>query len=222
MQGFTVAACKIGMRSVYRIDAAEMAKVPREGPLIAYTNHTGLAEAPILYTHLKPRKHVTGIAKAEFWDNWFMRWIFTLWELIPVHRGEADMEAMRVSIDALKRGYILGIAPEGTRNKTGKLIRAQPGIAILALHSGALLQPVAHTMEGSLGENLKRFRRTPFKVRVGRVFKIDLRDRKVTKEARQEIADEIMYQLAKLLPEENRGAYADLGKATENWLAFQD
>ena len=34
------------------------------------------------------------------------------------------------------------------------------------------------------------------------------------------MADEIMYQIAALLPPENRGVYKDLEKATENYLEF--
>jgi hypothetical protein len=45
-------------------------------------------------------------------------------------------------------------------------------------------------------------------------------DRKVTGEIRQEMVDEIMYQLAALLPPEHRGAYHDLSKATEVYLRF--
>jgi len=37
---------------------------------------------------------------------------------------------------------------------------------------------------------------------------------------RQKMVDEMMYQMAKLLPESYRGYYADLEKATEKYLRF--
>ena len=40
------------------------------------------------------------------------------------------------------------------------------------------------------------------------------------REERQLITDEIMFRLAKLLPEENRGYYSDLSKATTQFLDF--
>ncbi len=222
MRRFTVWACKLGLRLVFKVDSAEFRKIQGEGPLIAYTNHTSLVEAPMIYTHLKPREKVTGLAKVEFWDKPFMGWLFDLWEVMPIRRGEADMEAMRTSIDLLKRGYILGIAPEGTRSASGSLMRAQSGIAVLALHSGSPLQPIANWSIGKLSDNLKRLRRTPYHFRVGPAFRVDTHGQKVTREARQEIADAIMYQLAKVLPEELRGDYADLEKASGKWLAFTD
>ncbi|HEY3310007.1 MAG TPA: lysophospholipid acyltransferase family protein [Anaerolineales bacterium] len=212
--------CKLGLDVMCRIDSAELKKVPMNGPLIAYMNHTGTVEAPIMYTHLQPRKNVTALSKVENFDNWFLNFVFTLWEIIPIRRGEADMEAMRKALEALERGCILGISPEGTRSLDEKLQRAHGGIVMLALHSGAPLQPVAHWGGKNFGANLKRFKRTDFNIRVGRLFTLDARGVRVTKEIRQQMADEMMYQLAKLLPEENRGEYSDLENATEQYLRF--
>jgi 1-acyl-sn-glycerol-3-phosphate acyltransferase len=212
--------CKFGLEVMCRIDARELKKVPMTGPLIAYTNHTGMVEAPLMYTQLQPRKKITALAKVETWDNRFLNWVFTLWDIIPIHRGEADMVAMRKSLEALEKGYILGISPEGTRSREGKLLRAHGGIAMLALHSSAPLQPIAHWGGENYGRNVKRFKRTNFDIRVGRIFHLDPRGERVTKDVRQQMADEMMYQLARLLPESYRGEYSDLENATEKYLRF--
>ncbi len=212
-------ACKSGLEALCRIDKSDLHKVPMRGPLLAYSNHTGSVEAPLIYTQLAPRP-VTALAKAETWDNPFLGWVFSTWEIIPLRRGEADMEAMRKSLAALEQGMILGMSPEGTRNRTGQLLRAHPGIAVLALKSGAPLLPVAHWGGEKFLPNLKRLRRTDFRIRVGEPFYLDAGGRKVTKEIRQQMADEMMYKLAALLPEAYRGAYSDLGKATEEYLKF--
>jgi 1-acyl-sn-glycerol-3-phosphate acyltransferase len=212
--------CKLGIHCVYKIDAKDLSKVQREGPLITFTNHSGLIEAPLLFTELAPRPRVTGLSKIENFHKFFLGFVMKVWEIIPVRRGEADIEALRSCVEKLKDGYILGIAPEGTRNKTGELQRAQAGITVLALHSGAPMQPVAHWGGDKLKENLKRLRRAPFILRVGPRFYLDSRGQRITKEIRQEMADELMYQLALLLPEGMRGAYTDLSKATTKWLNF--
>jgi hypothetical protein len=41
---------------------------------------------------------------------------------------------------------------------------------------------------------------------------------KITGEIRQQIVDEMMYQLAALLPEAYRGEYSDMSKATKIFL----
>ena len=42
----------------------------------------------------------------------------------------------------------------------------------------------------------------------------------MTRPVRQAITDEIMYRIAALLPEEYRGEYAKLEKATQTYLKF--
>jgi len=215
---FVNTAVKAGTAVICRIDAPNLDKIPRQGPLIVYSNHTGQIEVPLLYSHLQPRP-VTGIAKVETWDGWFLRWVFNLWGAIPIRRGEADLEAVRKSLDALEKGYILAIAPEGTRNKTGKLIRAHPGVITLALRSGAPLLPVAHWGGENFLANLKGMKRTDFHIRVGEPFKLHPGADRVSREVRQQMVDEMMYRLAALMPDYYRGAYADLENATEKHLS---
>jgi 1-acyl-sn-glycerol-3-phosphate acyltransferase len=222
--------CKLGLRMLYRIEDSEMGKIRANGPLILYPNHTSLLEAPMVYTFLKPRKKVTGLSKVENWKNPFLNLVFSLWKIIPVRRGESDMEALRATLGALADGYIIGIAPEGTRSPSGSLQRAQAGVTMLALHSGSPLQPLAQWKDRPLPDDVgipterrhRRFGRPVIHIRVGRAFHLDPKGMKLTREIRQEMTDEIMYQLAKLLPEDRRGEYADLSRATEKWLVFED
>jgi len=208
---------KLGLRIMCRIDAPDLKTVPARGPLIVYSNHTGSIEIPLLFGELYPRP-ISGWAKIESWGNWFLNWIFSLWEIIPIRRGEADMSALKKALQALKKGMLFGIAPEGTRNKTGKLIRAKPGVVVLATMANAPLIPVANWGGENFTANLKKFKRTDFHIRTGKPFRIETNGAKVTPEMRQEIVDEMMYRLAELLPEEYRGEYSDLEKATGKYL----
>jgi 1-acyl-sn-glycerol-3-phosphate acyltransferase len=208
---------RVYTRITCRIDAPDLKKVPRQGPLIAISNHTGQIEVPLIFAHLQPRR-VTGWAKIESWDNKFLNWVFTVWGMIPVRRGEADMHALKAAIRALENGYILGVAPEGTRNYNGILKRGLPGAVTLALHTGAPVIPIAHWGGENFMKNLKRFKRTDFHIRVGKSFRVETGGIKVTGEIRQQIVDDMMYELAKLLPEEYRGVYSDLDKATGKYI----
>jgi 1-acyl-sn-glycerol-3-phosphate acyltransferase len=204
-----------------RIDAPDLHKVPTHGPLIVLANHTGQIEVPMLFSHLQPRK-LTGWAKAEAWDHWFLRWIFSLWGAIPVRRGEADMNALKEALRMLEKGYIFGLAPEGTRNKNGKLKRGLPGAVIVALHSGAPIIAIAHWGGENYLSNLKRLKRTDFHIRVGRPFKINTAGVKVTGEVRQQIVDEMMCQLAILMPREYRGEYAEMCEIPPKFIKTEE
>ena len=101
---------RVYFRLTLRLDALGMEKVPAQGPLIIISNHTGQIEVPVLATLLQPRK-ITGWAKAEAFENPFLRWVFGAWGIIPVHRGEADIKSLKLALRSIEKGLIFGIAP---------------------------------------------------------------------------------------------------------------
>lgn len=42
-------------RSLFRVHAGQLAKVPASGPLIIVMNHVHILEIPLIYSHLQPR-----------------------------------------------------------------------------------------------------------------------------------------------------------------------
>ena len=217
--GVVNTAIKGLIRLLCRVDDAQLARVPARGPLIVVANHINFLEVPLLFTHAQPRP-VTGFAKADAWDNPALGFLFNLWGLIPLRRGEANVVAFRQGLAALEAGHILAVAPEGTRSGHGRLQRGHPGVVLLALHNGAPLLPVVYYGGESFKRNLTRLRRTDFHIIVGQPFYLNAGGVKVTREVRQQMADEIMYQIAALLPPAYRGYYSDVATATETYLRF--
>jgi 1-acyl-sn-glycerol-3-phosphate acyltransferase len=206
-------------RTICEIDDTELNRIPAEGPLILAGNHVNFLDAPILLSHLQPRK-VVPLVKVETWRNPFIGMLFSQWESIPIRRGEADMGAFRESLRVLKEGKILVIAPEGTRSGNGKLLKGQPGIVPLAIKSGAPILPIASFGSEVFWDRIKGFSRTPFTMRVGRPFCLKYERTLPSREEREVMTAEIMYQIAALLPAEYRGYYSDLQNATHNYLEF--
>ena len=202
-----------------RVNDAQLADVPEQGPLILVINHVNFLEAPVVFPRLHPRP-LTGFAKAETWDNPSLRLLANLWRAIPLRRGEADVTALRQALAALEANHIVIVAPEGTRSGDGNLGRGHPGVAFLALRSGAPLLPMVYYGGERFWHNLPRLRRTDFHIVVGQPFHLHHRGSRAARRVRQQMADEIMYQVAALLPPAYRGAYSDLGAATETYLRF--
>jgi 1-acyl-sn-glycerol-3-phosphate acyltransferase len=88
------------------------------------------------------------------------------------------------------------------------------------LRSGAPLLPMVYYGGELFWRNLARLRRTDFHIVVGQPFYLDAGGVKVTRQVRQQMTDEIMYQMAALLPPVYRGVYSDLAAATEAYLRF--
>ena len=199
------------------VDASEVARIPMEGPLIISTNHINSLDAPVGFSHLHPRP-MTAFVKAETWDNWFMKFLFNAWDAIPIKRGEVDFEAFRMAEEALKQKKIVLVAPEGTRSRHGRLNQGYPGIALLAIRSGAPILPVVIYGNEKIN-NLRIGKRTKMTIKVGNPYKINLNGHTLDRENRKQITDEIMYEIARILPEENRGVYADLTLSKREFLA---
>lgn len=219
LQWFVSGSIRVGTDILCEVEGAPLSQVPMHGPLIVVANHIGSLEVPLLHSHLQPRR-IIGVAKIETWDNPLMGWLFDLWQAIPVRRGEVNLEAIRRSLAALAAGDILVVAPEGTRSRDGQLQRARPGVVPIALRSGAPILPVAHWGAEQFSANLQHLKRTAFHIRVGRTFHVIDRGAKMTREVRQVMVDEIMYQIAALMPPQYRGEYAALDQAAESYLQF--
>ncbi|PKN96936.1 MAG: 1-acyl-sn-glycerol-3-phosphate acyltransferase [Chloroflexi bacterium HGW-Chloroflexi-4] len=200
-----------------KVDDSEVVRIPMQGPLILATNHINSLDAPVGFSHLHPRP-VTAFVKVETWNNFFMKWLFNTWEAIPIKRGEVDFEAFRLADEALKNKKIIIVAPEGTRSYHGRLNKGYPGIVMLAIRSGVPILPVVFF--GNENLKIKLARRTHMTIKVGEPFRIDTKGEAFSKEVRTQVTDEIMYEIAALLPEKNRGVYGDLTQKKREYLNF--
>ncbi len=196
------------LRTICNVDSKELKKIPIKGPYIIAVNHINFLEVPMIFTHLLPRK-VVGIVKKETWNSGLIKWIATKWEAISVDREGQTTETFRQSKKVLRDGYFLIIAPEGTRSKDGKLRLGKPGVISIALRSKVPIIPVAHFGGKDIIKNLKSFKRTKFTFKVGTPI-IFHPEGKVDQDKRKYFTDQLMYRLAELLPEENRGIYSNL------------
>ena len=190
-----------------RVEGSQLARIPKQGPAILAANHVNFLESPIMITWLD-NPAVTGIAKRESWKNPLFYFLFNLWEIIPIDRGLVDRNAFNMAHEALRQGKLLAVSPEGTRSKTGQLLKAKPGVSVIAARSGAPIIPVALWGHENFWGNLKRLRRTPVHIEVGQPFRLTAAAAGLSRDVREAVTDEIMYKLAELLPERYRGEYA--------------
>ena len=124
--------------------------------LMICSNHISILDPVFLV--MCQRRHVFFMAKAELFSNRLATWFFgKQLGAFPVHRGKGDTGAIDTAKDIVCSGKLLGIFPEGTRSKDGKLGRAKSGAALIASQTGATVIPVCiHTK----GQRVRLFHRT--------------------------------------------------------------
>jgi 1-acyl-sn-glycerol-3-phosphate acyltransferase len=91
---------------------------------------------------------------------------------------------------------------------------------LIALHAAVPILPMAHWGGEAFASNLKKLKRTDFHFRVGRLFYLDPHGEKVNGKVRHVMADEIMAQIALLMPAEYRGQYVDCDPPPQKYLRF--
>lgn len=114
-------------------------RFPKSGGVIVASNHTSFADPPAAGC-ASPRQ-LRFMAQAQLFVPIFGALIRRLGSF-PVHRGEADTQAIRTALECLARGEALLVFPEGRRGDGKVLLPANKGISLLARKSGAWILPV--------------------------------------------------------------------------------
>ena len=194
-----------------RVDGAE--HLPVDGPVILVANHVSFFDSVLLMFSL-PRP-VAFIGKAEYTDNPITNWLFCGAGMIPVRReNPGDLPHVFDEVaEVLGRGEVIGVFPEGTRSRDGRLHRGHVGAAHLALMTGAPIVPVGIVGTDRVlptGASLVRpFQRAT--ITLGEPIRAsEMGLTKSTNRARRELTDRFMAEVARLCAEPYVDEYASL------------
>ena len=129
------------LNRAYDIEVEASGVLP-PGPVILAANHRSFMDSIFLASVLD--RQVCFLAKAEYFDRRATSWLFRSTGQIPVRRGSpaGARQAMDAAREVLDGGGIVGVYPEGTRSRDGRLQRGHLGPARLARASGAPIVPV--------------------------------------------------------------------------------
>lgn len=126
-------------------------KIPKDGGVILAGNHRHIFDPcmPILST----KRPVHYMAKKELFNS-PIGWFFKVVGCIPVDRGHDNTDSKEAALEVLREGEVLGIFPEGTRNKAlNGLLPFKYGAVSMSNKSGALIVPFAITGKYRLFNN---------------------------------------------------------------------
>lgn len=115
-----------------RIYGAE--RIPASGPIVLACNHQSNVDSFALGLAVRPRT-IRYLAKTELFNTPLIGHFVRHTGSVPIRRGEADRDAIRMARRVISEGKLLGVFVEGTRHK--EIGDVQPGAAMLAIGSGA-------------------------------------------------------------------------------------
>ncbi|MGA9173399.1 MAG: lysophospholipid acyltransferase family protein [Thermoactinomyces sp.] len=125
----------------YRWKVEGVHHIPEEGPVVICANHISNLDPPLLGAAVQRKVHF--MAKQELFRIPLFSLLIRALGAFPVKRGSGDLHALKQALQILRENKMLGIFPEGTRSRDGKLGRAHTGAALIALKAGAPVVPTA-------------------------------------------------------------------------------
>ena len=187
-----------------RIEGRE--HLPRSGSCILACNHT-FGHDYFTLGVATPRKIVFMVKVEALNYHPFITWMLRTGGVVPVHRGVADVDALKTAVGLVKSGRMLGMFPEGTRSPNGVLQSGKPGTALIALDAKAPIVPAVVIGSEAGWKNAPRFWKRPeVIVRFGPPFMLE-GDSSRSRPAVVAGTKRIMTEIAALLPPDQRGEW---------------
>lgn len=114
---------------------------PLKGPAIVIANHTSILDYfTIMFTF--PFRKIRTLVSEALYAHKIPGTMSKIMDDIVVHRERSDLSFMSKAEQALKKGQVISIFPEGHLVKTGKLDPFRPAVVYLALRTGVPIVPV--------------------------------------------------------------------------------
>ncbi len=183
--------------------------VPDQGAFVLATSHISRLDTPFLMMATS-RTDIVGMVAKEYENAPFFGPFLRKLGVIWINREGYDFEAFREASAFLKKGGIVGLAPEGTRSRDGQLHEGKPGAVLLAVKNKVQIIPAAVLGSADMMSRFLKLKKMQVKVIFGKPFDLPKPGEGQSEKDILELGTtEIMCQIATLLPEERRGFYRD-------------
>jgi len=184
-------------------------RVPLTGPIILAPNHASYIDPPLVGSGV--RRQISFLARDSIFRVPILAAILRSWEVVPVDRDGGTGRGLKRILQRLDDGGAVILFPEGTRSRHGDLNPARSGIGLTVIKSGAPVVPVrVFGTRAALGPHHILPRPCPVAVKYGQPMNFEaLRaeaancSKQRIKEIYQQIADEIMAEIARLEPRQD-------------------
>lgn len=196
--------CRCLFAIYFRWRAFNANRVPLQGPVILAGNHASFVDPPLIGSSV--HREINYLARESLFRFPVFGTVLRSWNCVPVDRDGGGAAGLKAILDRLLKGGAIILFPEGTRTRDGKLQSARSGIGLTVIKSTAPVVPVRTfgTFE-AYGPHLKLPRPKRLFVKFGKPVQFEkLRaeaktcDKPRLKQIYQQVADELMEEIAKL------------------------
>jgi 1-acyl-sn-glycerol-3-phosphate acyltransferase len=182
------AGARLTLKVLRRWEILGAENLPAAGGVVLVANHVSYWDPVTIICAF--RRQVFFMAKSELFKIPLVGYAVRTSGAIPVRRDATDRNAVRTALRLLQAGEVVGVFPEGTRSKSGEMLKPHLGAAMIALKAGTPVVPVA--VSGTRGGFSKITVHVGSPINFGPVTK-------ATKADLENISDRIMNEISLLL-----------------------
>ena len=190
---------------VMKLDVQGAENLPSDGAVVLAANH--VTNFDVIPMQLSIPRPIFFMGKASLFKIPVFEAAIRDLGAFPVYRGEKDEWALRHAARVLEHGQVLGMFPEGKRSKGRGLGVAKTGSARLALDANCPIVPMAVVGTDNFFKRFPRRNHVIIKILPPVTPKLG--------ETPLALMDRVMFALAKELPADMRGVYAEVPKGFE-------
>jgi len=150
----------------FRLKVVGRANLPAEGSAIIVGNHASFLDPFILSSRCG--RPVQWLVSQEFYGNPRVHWLLWWFGTIPVGGGRNMIRSYRRIADAVGKGGLIGVFPEGGITRDGAMKPFRTGTAVIAFRLGVPIVPMhIHGTYEALSRYAKWPRFVPVTIRMG-------------------------------------------------------
>ncbi|MGN0015128.1 MAG: lysophospholipid acyltransferase family protein [Candidatus Gastranaerophilaceae bacterium] len=129
------------IRFFYKIEISGLEKLDKTKKYLIAANHlSGYDPFVVAYALNQP---LAFMAKEELFESFMSRWLMDWCGAFSVNREKLEVSTIKTAIAITKTDWHLGIFPQGTRDKSGKINHITRGFVALAKASKCDILPVS-------------------------------------------------------------------------------
>lgn len=167
-----------------KISVKNIEHLPKDTGYIIACNHTSWVEIFGLGVAILPRQ-IHFMAKKELFNNKYVGKFLSSLNAFPVDRENPGTSSIKIPVNRLKDGNVVGIFPSGTRDESAPLKR---GVVTIANLAKVPIIPCAYTGPTNVKEILKRKK---INVIIGEPMYVNVRGKDALLEKTEELSDRI-------------------------------
>jgi acyl-[acyl-carrier-protein]-phospholipid O-acyltransferase/long-chain-fatty-acid--[acyl-carrier-protein] ligase len=109
----------------YKVNVQGMKNIPSKGGVLLLGNHVSWIDWAIL--QIACPRQLRFVMLRSIYQRWYLKWFFDLFNCIPIESGPRSRQALAAVAEALNKGEVVCLFPEGTISRTGHLAEFRRG-----------------------------------------------------------------------------------------------